>query len=110
MGKRYKFIGDGKGYEWEEKPVRGKIYGAGYSFGMNDTLEENFMRSSEDYFNGECSRDEYFSFLTDWEVVDVEKELAVDSQLVHRVKILEDKVRAMGIELYDLRIELLNNK
>ena len=106
--KRYKFIGDGKEYAWEEKPVHGRIYGAGYSFGMNDTLGENFMRVSDDYFKGECSRAEYYGFLTDWEVVD--DKLAVDSQLVDRVKILEERVIAMGIELYDLHIELLNNK
>jgi len=106
--KRYKFIGDARGYEWEEKPVHGKIYGGGYSFGMNDTLGENFKRSSEDYFKGELSRAEYYSFLTDWEVID--DKVVVDSQLADRVKVLEQKVIEMGNELYDLHIKFLNNK
>jgi hypothetical protein len=107
--KKYKFIGNGRGYEWEEKPVHGKIYGGSYSFGMNDTLAENFKRFSDDYFKGECTRAEYYSFITDWEVVDVD-EFVVDNQLADRVSKLEEKVFAMDIELYDLHIKLLNKK
>jgi len=99
--KRYKFIGDGKRYEWEEKPVHGKIYGGGYSFGMDDTLEENFKRTSEDYFKGECTRADYFSFLTDWEVVE-DKAVVDDSQLADRVTILERKINKLENIVYDL--------
>ena len=101
MIRKYKFVGDPRDYDWEENPVKGKVYGGDYTFGHSgNTLEDNFNSCSDRYFAGTMGKTDYFEFINDWEVVNTEE--FVDNQLADRVKKLEDKVWKMEEEIKQL--------